>query len=256
MQLDRLPAVALLALVGTGCSAASRYDPFLIPAEELYQSVEIIVVTPVHVAAEVELHEDALASVDSLVDAALRSAEFSVIPARQYAEIWDRIVLELGGLFDPHTGERDELKFQDAREQLVGELEERFDPGALLYLEIVEVDAPFADGVARWDGTVQAVTPFGLRVLDAVGAALIDTQGFLPEGTVRALSLELIIEDMSGAELYVNFGGMQVLETIGEGIGERTPVPASELCADQQRNRKAVEIALAPLKRERPGKDR
>jgi len=64
-------------------------------------------------------------------------------------------------------------------------------------------------------------------------------------GTVPALSLVVKIEDIHGPDLYINWGGIQLLQKISGS--DFVPVPRNELLTSEERNKAAVDIALKPL---------
>ncbi len=243
----RLVPLSLILWSGWACSSTTEYDPFLVKPEVLHADVQTVVLTPVQLPPDLDIPERILLRLDSLIGTTVRTAGFTTVASHDFSEIWDRVQLEVGGLFDPRTGERDELRFADARELLAWELEDRFGADALLYADLVVVSAPFANGVAHWDETSQPLTGWGWRLLDALNALLGEEGGSLPEGTVPALSLSVTLERVSGEQLYANAGGIEVLEKVGTSESDRTPVPQEKLCRNWRRNRKAVEIALGPL---------
>jgi hypothetical protein len=64
-------------------------------------------------------------------------------------------------------------------------------------------------------------------------------------GTIPALSLHVTLSDTDDRDLYKNAGGIQVLAKAGvDGLQD---VPRHQLFADEERNIKAVHLALDPL---------
>ncbi len=233
-----LLATALATAIVLGCAARSSYDLFTIPANEFYAKTKTIVLASVSLPGEVAAPERVIAEIESLIANKLSEAGFATVPSRKYGEIWSRLTEQAGGFFDPFTGEQDEVRFQDAVEQLHQELAEKFDPDALLYPEIWDVEAPVSSGVAKWDGTSQTIAGPGFPLS--------------MEGTVLALSLVIVIEDMDGVELYFNGAGIEVLEKWDLKTRDLAFVPQAELFADGERILKAVNTALAPLIEARP----
>jgi hypothetical protein len=208
----------------------------------------MVVVAPVVLPEGLENREAEAAWFDSVIADRLTGGGYNVVPVGRYAEIWDQIVVQMGGLFDGSTGELDQDKFDIARERLFIDLTDLFDADAVLYPEIWAVEAPFSEGIASWDGTSEAMVGFGLRFLDALSAILSnDNNSGLPQGTVTALSLVVIAEDMSGREVFSNAGGIQLLEKVGMDADRVSTVDGEQLLRDWPRNAKAVEIVLEPL---------
>jgi hypothetical protein len=196
---------------------------------------------------ELQNQATAAGEFDSLIAAVLADAGYSLVAVDEYIAVWGRILDQMGGLSDPITGERDEMKFDLARERLYLDLSEMYQADAVLYPEIWTIDAPFGEGVATWDGTSQSMVDFGVRVLDFIGAILSSSESKLPRGTVRALSLVVFLEDMNGVEVFSDAGGIELLEIVGTDPESRRMVPEEELFQDRQRSREAVDQALRAL---------
>ncbi len=236
-----------LALVVAACAGKSASYPFSIPPEGFLQQTEIVALTPVVIPEGLLLQATTAAEFDSLIATVLVDAGYSLVSVEDYVTLWGRILDQMGGVADPITGERDEAKFELARERLYMDLLEMYHADVVLYPELWTVDAPFAEGVASWDGTSQSMVEFGVRVLDFIGAFLSSSESQLPRGTVRALSLMVFMEEMNGVEVFSDAGGIELLEKVGTDPGSRQLVPEAELLQDRQRIRKAVDRALRAL---------
>ena len=208
-------------------------DPFFIPRQQFFDSVKTIVVTNVSVVDDTNVPDSILTEIETLIGATLQDADLTVVSATEYAEIWHRIADAAGGFFDPYTGERDEAAFQAAAERLRNELIERFDPDALLYPEIWEVDAPFSVGEATWGGVRQRI----------VG-------GFGYSGDIVAATLLVTIQNLSGDELYSEEAGLQALEYMQDG--EFLRLNEEQLFSDSTLIPTAVSRTLNPLVHGRP----
>ena len=257
MTLPRITA-GVAAVVVACAQPEPRYDPFVAPEAQVREAIEVVVATPLTHPDELHVSTAASQRIDSLVKAKLDSAGIQVVAAAEYSSIWDRILRQLGGFFDPITGERNEVKFEVARRELLRELRGRFGTDVLLYTELQIVEAVVDDGVAKWDGTSQSVTGRGARILGEFRATF-QGDGFGSElfGTIDAVSLMLAIDDGDGKELYRHFGGVEVLSTSplegeGEGEGEGGGGGAARsytLVADEGRVAYAVGIVAEPLSR-------
>lgn len=242
------PAACLaLALSVAACAGKSDSYPLSIPPEGLFQQTKIIALTPVSIPEGLQNQASSAGEFDSLIAAVLADAGYSLVSVDDYVAVWGRILDHMGGLTDPITGERDETKFELARERLYLDLSEMYHADLVLYPEVWTVDAPFAEGVATWDGASQSMVQFGVRVLDFIGAFLSSSESQLPRGTVRALSLMVFVEDMTGVEVLSDAGGIELLEKVGADPVSRELVPQEELFQDRRRSRKAVDRALRAL---------
>lgn len=226
-----------VAVVGAGCATtAPPYNPFKISRDDLYGKVKTIALAPVSIPGDLDDPDPVKAKFESLIEGKLREAGLSVIPSKEGEEIWKQMKEHLGGFFDSITGKRDEAKFKAAREHTLRELHTKFKADAVLHPHITMVKASFADNKAQWHGTEERLTSGGF--LEALF-------GSKYRGGVPALSLVVTVEDIHGADMYVNAGGIQTLAKLSGG--QFIPVPRSELFANEERNVAAVNIALGPL---------
>jgi hypothetical protein len=226
-------------LIGGGCATTPPYNPFKIAQEEFYGKIKTIALAPVGVPMGLEDPDPVKAKFESLVEAKLREAGFSVVSSRESAGIFESMNKQLGGMFDPVTGKRDETKFKTVREHFLREVQTKFKADAVLYPNIRVVTASFAGGQASWDGTKESLsTTEGFMGLLLVGQL---------RGTAPALSLVVTIEDIHGVDAYVNGGGIQLSSKIS--AGNFVPVPRNQLFNSDERNAAAVNFALGPLVR-------
>jgi len=164
---------------------------------------------------------------DSLITVALGKAGYRVVPASEAGALWRRLVDSVQGFYDPITGEIVEAKYRAVHDGVLRQLVARF--GVQLWLrpsiEILHVD--FEGGKVVWDETSERVGGSG--------------------GSLPAFSLVVAVEDSAGVETASGRGGIQLA---AKEPGK--PVAREKLFRDDDRNRKAVERALAPLLSGRP----
>lgn len=234
--------VLLIALIGAGCAPAGTapYNPLKISAQDFKSKVKTIALAAVVIPRDIEIPDRAMNTFESLIAAKLRDAGFSVIPSRESEEIRQRMTQQMGGYFDPRTEElTDEAKFKTVREHILRELNVKFKADAVLHPSIRLFNAPWNLGTANWHGTTESIKPGWMQFFDAL-------TNLSSSGSVRALSLVVILEDINGTRLYSSAGGIQVLSKIS-AEGKSVPVPQSELLANDERNVLAVDIALGAL---------
>ena len=223
-------------MAASSCAATTPYNPFKVPQEQIRNKVRIIAITPLLLPGGMEDPEPVKAKFESLVEAKLRKAGFTVVPSREYDAIWKQTTEKLGGVFDPLTGKRDEAKFKTVREHTLRELGAKTKADAVLEQGISIVKANFAAPNAHWHGTSESVITGGFWATFFAGGS---------QGTVPALSLVVALLDIHGVEMYVNTGGIQVLAKLsGQNF---VTVQRYELFTDDERNRQAVNLALDPL---------
>jgi len=228
-NIPRLRTIAIVSSVLAGCMVTQTVqDPFAIPRQVFFDSVQTVVVTSATVVGETVVEDTILSLFERLIEERLLEVGLSVVTAAEYAAIWDSIAEESGGFFDPYTGARDEERFGVAVDDLNAELAERYSFDALLFPEIWEVEVPFSNGEARWGGYGQLVA---------------GGRGF--SGDILAATLFVAIQDTAGNEFYTHEAGIHLLEYMLRG--DLTPLPPARLFGDSTRITAAVARALAPL---------
>lgn len=234
-------ALLVLPLVLAGCSSKPRIestDPFLTPEEGFKKSVKILAVAPVEIPPGLPDTTTVADEFSSLIDTELNRRGYSVIHPQQYTAAWNKVSAEIGDLRLLASGDRDELKMCEAMVRTMESLGADFKLDAVVFPTLVVVEAEFGAGRAVWDGAEQEIETAG-----AMESFLAGSQ----RGVVGALSLKMSIRDVEGNPLFVSSGGIQVLSKM-EGKAF-VNVPREELFTDKERNRRAVEIAIEPLKR-------
>jgi hypothetical protein len=172
-----------------------------------------------------------------MLEARLRAGGFSVVPCKTVWQTREQVIEKLGGIHDPTTGKTDETKIEAVRVQTRHEVCKRFKADVLLYPKITYVEANFSKNKARWDGVSQYVGTAG-----AIGLSFYRTW----EGRIPALTFEVVVQDIDGSNMYINYGGIQTLGKVSAS-GKFVPVPREKLFANETRNNKAVAIVTDPL---------
>ncbi|UCG52128.1 MAG: hypothetical protein JSW58_00820 [Candidatus Latescibacterota bacterium] len=240
MRFTYLLGLLATALVFSGCAVkpkVAKNDPFLVSKKEFRQNIKIIAMAPVEMVEGLPDPTPIEEAFDSLIVAELYSAGYSVVRPHEYTAIWNRITAEEGGFRDS-TGGRDEERLTSAMFRTLKELRASFEIDAVLFPDIVVVEAQFAAGTAVWDGAEQRIETGGPATSIFSGSQ---------RGVVGALSLRVSMRGRDGTTLFVNSGGIEVLSTISGK--EFSNVPRQELFTNDERNRESVKIALKPLRR-------
>jgi hypothetical protein len=236
----------IVPLILAACAPPlEEYDPFVVPADRVYMTIGAIVLAPVVPPPDVAVSAAAAARIDSVVGQQLREAGFRVVPAAEYGKIWDRILQQMGGFFDPLTGVRDESKFAAARGELLEELLGRFETQVVMYAELEVVDAFVEGGLAEWDGMTQRIGRNNTIAAQFRGSFEQGEYGSRDDGVVSAISLVLAVDGADGTEMYRNFGGLEVVSV----PLEYAPTGTFTLIADDERVSVSAGLALGPLLR-------
>jgi hypothetical protein len=236
-------AAALVAssLLFLGCSSRPRTvttDPFLVSKSEFRKTVKVIAVAPVEIPGGLPDATPVVDEFSALIDAGLARYGYSVIRPQKYESAWKKVCGDGNDFRDPKTGERDEARMAEAMTRTLESLGAAFKIDGILFADVVVVEAEFGAGSAVWDGTNQRLETAGPMESFFAGSQ---------RGVVGALSLRVRILDGEGRPVFLHSGGIEVLSKMAGKTFVK--VPPQELFKDAQRNRKAVEIALKPLKR-------
>jgi len=227
-----------LGFLAAGCgSKAVRYDPFRVPREQFYGGLKTIALAPIWTPKELVVPDSVKAKFESLLAAELRGAGFTVIASEQEQALWNSMTDSVGGFYDPKTGEVDTVKSRIVWDKVYSRLRTNFGVDAIMYPSILIVLAKFNNGKAEWDGTSEGVQK---------GKFWTFLSGTSHSGTTRALSISITLKDSNFVTLYLNAGGIQALDKVGP-FGGFEPVSQEELFAKEERNVKAVRLALDPL---------
>ena len=241
-QLKSICSVIALGILFTGCAITSTYDPcqvcnpFKVERNEIFSKVKTIAIVSIKMPSKMDRAPQIAERYESLITTELRRAGFKVVPSKEYAAVWDPMVKQIGGFFDPKTGQMDEKKFKTVRELSFREMASKKNVDAFLLAGFTVTKARWHGNTASWHGTTEATTGKEgfLASLAAAGAS----------GVVPALSLVVVISNPAGNTYYVNAGGIQLLM---QYKGDFVSVPEHELFVDPGKDAKAVKIALTPL---------
>lgn len=220
-----------------GCATTPPYKPFKVERDQIVQEVRTIGLMPVSLPWKFDKKDQIMAEFESYITEKLTDGGFKVIPSDRYAEIYESMKASVGPLYDPNTGQLLKKKYGALVEQVKREYRSKYNPDALLYSLIRYFKASWRANHARWHGVDEPTS---------------GKKGFWAEfsapsayGTIPALSLVVVLKDRQENEYYANFGGIQLMQWVKGG--DFVDVPENQLLADSERNRRSVEIALAPL---------
>lgn len=249
-----LPAIAfiltLLALTAS-CSTPTpkpKASPMGKAEKQAIRSrVTTIAVFPVTVPSTVTDPDPVIAEYETLIEAKLRDCGFQVINPEQFSDLRKQTQQEVGGWYDPVTGQRDDVKFNTYMTRVCDALTNQFKADAFLFPHIVTRMVHYGGGswvgvTAHWDGASEKLIKGGDQVLEGF-------MGTIHQGTIRAFSLATVLEDGTRLKLFSTYGGIQLEDRLsGPGLGSSFTVqPRSALFSDTNRNHGAVDIALSPL---------
>ena len=225
---------ACLITFSTGCTV-TPYDPFVKSRSEIFDTVDVLCMVPVQLQ-DFDRKDEVAARYEALITERLETAGFKVISSSEFSSIRDPMIEQLGGVFDPLTGEADEEKLEAVRLHTMNELIAKFDIDAYVSPRVVVTKAYWSSNSATWDGVNDETT--------GKGGFWADFFGPQASGTIPAMSLILPLTGTSGDTYYVGRGGIQLVAEYKGGFVE---VPESMWFVEPERDVNAVNVALASL---------
>jgi hypothetical protein len=214
MRKDAYWVVALCAgsmFVGGAC--VTPYDPYKIPADELRKRVDTVAISPLDVDVELDDVARVRQLIEPRVVEMLRQGGFEVVPPEEWDPRWLAVAHEVGPIFDPVTGRRDDARYQAARSALYHDLALERGVDAIVYLDLhlerVDAEPPSTYLCATpltiyWPGI--ALPPL-VRSTIAYGACL-----------------QLTVIDLESRELYGIRHGIEFEEAYAKQTHARRPL--------------------------------
>src|SRR5205807_3651591 len=114
---------------------------------------------------ELEDMEPVKAKLDAIIEARLREAGFTTVPASEYAQVEKKMIELVGGYFDPISGKKDEAKYKRVQEHVRREISTKYEGHAVLRPAILRIGARFHGLTAN----LYVIQPDGPGPFPAVG---------------------------------------------------------------------------------------
>jgi hypothetical protein len=239
--------VLLISATVFGCASASQNNPFLIARERFAQEITTIAIAPVYVPPGLTVPTHVSTRILGLIEVKLQEVGYKVIPWQVVSEVQKSLIAQMGGLFDPYTGQVNKSKSKAFFEKSQQELIASHGADGFIYAEIRLLSASFFEGVANWDGVSDQIAITGNKE-SRIGPlqGLVRRQA---NGNIAALSTEIFIRNKTNALVYKNRGGIQVIQSLAytDSGPKLQLIPNNELFSNVGRVIQAVNIAMDPL---------
>lgn len=155
-----------------------------------------------------------------------------ILPSEAYEQSVRQIALEVGGIYDPVTGEAYVGKRAGAHSTARERVAETYGVMAFVTAGILVRPARINGEKATWDGVSEKVADI------ATWKKLLATT----RGTAKGLSFGGVIENPDGTPRHTGWGGIQLADRPGKD--RFVHVPPEELFADPGLDRRAVDLTL------------
>lgn len=230
--LSLIIALSLFPSIGT----AAEEDPFLIDKKDYRKQVKVISLAPLDLAPGLQLDAQMLQFIENEAASRLAKTKVEVIPIEPYAKIRNMMASQVGGIHDAEGGvylQKRAIVWDHAKR----EMRHNHEMDAFAQISIRAVSASFADDRAEWDSVKQKVKKSG------DGLSLFGGPDY--GGSIAALSFQLAIVDINDNLLFVNRGGIELLQS-RQG-SQLVMLDTNNLLQDEKRIKKAIQIAFKPL---------
>ena len=237
MYLGWAPTGLLCVLVVGAAPAVADHgveSPFRVPREQVAGELRTVALAPLWVPKDLIVDPVDRAHLLDLVTLRLREAGIRVVPPAQTGPVLEAANAALGGYIDA-AGSVDMERYTAVQGEALKTLRERTGAGQLLVVSLTGCEVPVSAGRAIWDGVEEeAAVPLARRTWAA------------KSGKLWALSVGAWLHGDGGQLLYRHKGGLRLLFHYARD-DKTVPVPDADLLADDDRNGRAVRIALEPL---------
>lgn len=231
-----LRVLGTVALLCTAPVAIAADTPYVLPKKEFKKRIKYVSLSPLSVHESLNLSDDMRAFVEAEANTRLNKTKLQVLGIQPYAQLRATLAEQVGGLMTAE-GLVDERRRTVVWDHAKREMRHRHPVDAFAEIGIRIVNAAFAKDRAEWDGVKQKVKSSG------DGFALFGGPNY--QGTIAALSFQLVIYDRSDELLFVNRGGIEVLQ---ERQGAKLVLrDEAAMLQDQKSLKKAVQLAFKGL---------
>lgn len=220
----------------SACVRPPPYNPFKTASREVRDRVQTIALAPLTAASTLADRKSAWAQLEPMVTERLKAGGFAVVPSEEMEKLWRRAANDVGGVFDPVTGEVDKTRFETVEAAVYRDLGTDRDVDAVLYLTIAAVVLYLPGPTVNYCG----ITTNEPLYWPSSAAPLVEA------ATVAvALCLNALLLDLEGRELYAIRHGLETIETYAEQT--RAIRPIAERLQRRAGFVDAVEKTVGPL---------
>lgn len=223
----------LVGLVGLVACQSTPYSPYKADKKHIVSQVKKVGILPAVITVNVPEEASRQQYIEQQLVTEFTQNGFDVVPVSAWLEIYQPLKEAAGQLFDPQTGNRDKAKFDKLMADARAEYLKTYQVDAFVTSAVIPVKAAWDRNSAYWDGAEEAATG-----KDGFWASFGAPQA---HGTTSALSLALTIRDSAQQQLFLEYGGIQLLSRVTHG--GFVDVSPEELLQDNDKLDNAVTLA-------------
>jgi hypothetical protein len=233
-RLLRAKAGVVIALLAVGCATGPEYDPFKVPRGDLRRRVQTIALLPLSADGYWVDRDRVAEDLEPLIRNRLEDGGFRVVGSDAVREVLHQASADVGGLYDPETGDVIEDRVAPMQSAVHRELRRLHDVDAILSTRIETVELLLTYRKIHYCGRKddEIYWPGDLGI-------------FTQTTSVLVLCLSTTLRDTESRVLYGIRHGLEPLATYHRQT--RALRPRDERLRDSSRLATAVDETLAPL---------
>ena len=224
-------------------------DPSLAVAARRIEGIRVIALSPVVRGDSLPMADTIRSLFEQDIRATLLAHGFNTVSGSVYDSVRTAHVVDLGGLFDPFTGQRYDDRAMLAEQRTRQTLIDEHGVDGFLIQEIWNTPEYYSPPAPEWDETRQRVVVPEDRAWEREPEyrTLDCPAGDRCVGMLRALSFMVRLENSFGAMLYTGRGGIEFWELLDDARKELYLLPPPHRFDRAEGNREAVALALERL---------
>lgn len=215
--------------------------------QELQKNHPRIMAFNIRVENGLEMHRETLKTqLEPNIHAALEAKGFQFVPSDRFYQIRSELLAAEQNLFDPVTGQRDEVRSAEIWQQALIQAKNELNIDAFLYYGVIVRTAHFSNTlvsmyVASWDGKQESALADGVGAGKVLGSLFVQKTGSLP-----GLSVFVQFEDEFDNTISFGAGGVELLAQFNSDE-DVVYKDLNNLFKDPQQLNSAVQHALSVI---------
>lgn len=226
--------------------ATVQENHFRVPKEKVFSEIKIIALSPIVLPLNIPAQNDKKQIFEVEIQKQLESFGYTVIPSDTFFKIFTQNIRFFGGTYDAKNGNINmtNQQYKNFQKYCRERMKTIHKADAILYTSISVYTIDYKRSMVTWHGTSANVESGGSNALRFLGGIFGVDRSY--EGSCPVLSLDATLSDTSGAVLYSNQGGIELLMKVNAS-GKMEKVEIDKLLVDNKKNLKSVKIALGQL---------
>ena len=231
----------ILIVLMINCTYYLPYHDYYIKKQsEFPQKVNFIAIAPVN---SLTGFPDFLINkkdvIDSLLVEYLTTNNYKVVSTKISEQIWSRVKKNMGGLYNPETGDLDTTKLNHLLSLYTKELSDSFMVDLIIFPSIVKRTAELVEQSLLWDGV--------RRDMIVVGSYT-TLNSYTFSGKTGGISIQSLIINTNGKIIFESFGGIEPILKVDYSVDYHGLLKErGDLLENNEYLKDGIRISLHPI---------